>query len=288
MALTTASLLYAPEVWEDTVQAVFTTNSVLINAALTDDTLVGRPGDTVVFPRWDALTDLDILTEGVAMVPEALSQSSSRGTILEAGKAVEITDDAILNGVGDPQAEATRQLGLLAARRADADLIAAASAVKVGAITSTRPGVAAKDSAPLTLTGTAALSWNKIVDAVALLGDGYDPADMFGLVIRSSDRATVHKDPQFISAAQTASGNDIIRRGQIGQIGGMNVYVSDRIPAKQALIVKQGALGLRYKRRPIVETDRDILRRTNVIATNVHYAAHRLNDKGVVVLATAA
>ena len=43
----------------------------------------------------------------------------------------------------------------------------------------------------------------------------------------------------------------------------------------------RGALGALYKRRPIVERDRDILKRTNVITTNVHYAVKRLSDRGV-------
>lgn len=51
-------------------------------------------------------------------------------------------------------------------------------------------------------------------------------------------------------------------------------------------MVKRGALGLLYKRRPLVETDRDILSRTTVITTNVHYATQRLDDEGIVVLKT--
>jgi hypothetical protein len=53
-----------------------------------------------------------------------------------------------------------------------------------------------------------------------------------------------------------------------------------------ALMVKRGALGLLYKRRPLVETDRDILARSTVITTNVHYATKRLDDLGIVQITT--
>src|SRR5687768_4712850 len=114
MAATTSSGLYSPEVWEDVAQATFLNKAVVLNAALQKDNLVGKPGDTVEFPKWSTLSDLSDLTEGVAMTTEALTQSSTRATIKEAGKAVEITDTADLTGLGNPQDEAIRQFGVLA------------------------------------------------------------------------------------------------------------------------------------------------------------------------------
>lgn len=290
MALTDSPKLFVPEVWEDMAQAEFTGNVVVANAAMSNDTLVGSPGDTVDFPRWDALSELSDLTEGVAMTPEALTQSASKATIKEAGKAVEITDKAMLTGLGDPQAEAIRQFGILAARKVDADLITAATATVTDGIK--RPnGDVVGNSAPLThtlATGQTALTWNHIVDAVAKFGDDFDLADVYGMFVRSDAIAAVHKDTQFIAAAQTQSGNDIIRRGFLGQIGGMNVFVTNRLAARTSLIVKRNSLGVLWKRRPIVEQDRDILKRTNVVTTNLHYAVKRLSDKGVLVLTTAA
>lgn len=290
MALTDSTKLYSPEVWEDTSQAEFEGKVVVANAALSDDTLIGQPGDTIAFPKWDVLTDLDDLTEGVPMDPEAMTQRDSRATIKEAGKAVEITDKALLTGLGDPQAEAMRQFGILAARKVDSDLITAATATVTGGIT--RPdGTVVGDSAPLThalAAGSTTLTWPSIVDAVAKFGDDFDLADVYGMFVRSDAIAALHKDDQFISAAQTSAGNDVVRRGLLGQVGGMNVFVTDRLPARTSLIVKRNALGVLWKRRPIVEQDRDILKRTNVVATNLHYAVKRLNDKGVLVLTTAA
>lgn len=282
MALTTAAKLYSPEVWEDTSQAEFQGRVVVANAALSSDTLVGEPGDTVAFPAWDALTDLDDLDEGVPMDTEALTQSATRATIKEAGKAVEITDKAMLTGLGDPQAEAMRQFGILAARKVDADLVTAALATVTDG--RTRPdGSVVGDSAPYahTTAAGAGLTWDEFVTGTEVFGDDYELDEFFGLFIRSDQRAALQRDDQFIAAHDTAQGNDVIRRGYFGQLGGHNVYVTNRLPERTAMLVKRNALGVLWKRRPIVEQDRDILKRTNVVTTNLHYAVKRLNDAGV-------
>ncbi|MFE6683934.1 hypothetical protein [Streptomyces sp. NPDC057729] len=130
MAETKASNLIVPEVWGDMSQAKFT-GAVRVGgspAVLTDDTLTGQPGDTINFPKWGALGELDDLTEAVAMGTTVMGQTSSKATIKEAGKAVEISDNAMLNALGDPRTEAQRQFGILAARKVDAALIAQAQA----------------------------------------------------------------------------------------------------------------------------------------------------------------
>ncbi len=283
MAETLSTGLYAPEVWEDLSQAEFTNRAIVLNAATQADTLVGAPGDTVVFPKWSTLSDLDDLSEGVPMDTEALTQRSSRATIKEAGKAVEITDTASLNGLGNAQDEAIRQFGVLSARKLDADLISAATEIITGGITYA-DGTAAGNSAPLAFSTDAGvgLTWNTIVDSTTLFGDDFELSDVFGLFIRSDQKAAMLKDDQFIQAAQTTNGNAVINRGLIGQVGGMNVFVTDRLATGKAVIVKRNSLGVLYKRRPIVEQDRDILKRTNVVTTNLHYAVKRLNDKGIV------
>lgn len=284
MATTLSTGLYSPEVWEDVAQATFVNKAIVLNAALQSNTLVGKPGDTVEFPKWSTLSDLADLTEGVAMDTEALTQSSTRATIKEAGKAVEITDTADLTGLGNPQDEAIRQFGVLAARKVDGDLIATAAATIVGGVTHAN-GAAATDSAPHSHTTAAGgLTWAGIVGAIEKFGDDFEPDEFSGLYVRSDARAALFKDDQFIAATQGQGSNGIISRGLIGTLGGLDVFVTDRLPAAKAMIIKRNALGVLYKRRPIVEQDRDILKRTNVVTTNLHYATKRLNDKGVCVI----
>ncbi|CAL9296788.1 N4-gp56 family major capsid protein [Streptomyces sp. SudanB25_2051] len=274
---TTAAQMIVPDVWADMVQAKFKGALILGTLAIDDNTLEGKPGDSVSFPKWTALGEAEDLTEGTPMTPEQLGTNpGSEATIKEAGKAVELTDKSRLVAFGDPYAETQRQLGVLIARKIDKDLTAAAEA----------PGVITVDAS------TAALSWNVMVSGIERFGDEWDPQNMAGLVIHSVQRAALLRDPNFISADKLGAGA-VIPRGVIGQVGGVNIYVSDRVtvtpgttPTYNALLIRRGALGLLYKRRPIVETDRDILARTTVVTTNVHYAAHRLDDEGIVVLKT--
>lgn len=283
MAATMSTALYDPEVWADLAHEQFTGKAIVATstAVMVRDDLAGKPGDTITFPKWGLLTDLSDLTENVAMETEALTQSSSHATIKEAGKAVEITDTADLVGLGNAQDEALRQFGILAARKVDADLVKAATETVTGGIDK-RAG-AKTDSKPLQATTSGALSWNSIVDAISVFGDDFEPDEFTGLFIRSDQRSQIMKDQTFIRASESSAGGSgsIVNRGLIGDIAGIPVYVTNRLDSGRALLLKRNSLGLFYKRRPIVERDRDILKRTTVITTNVHYAVKRLTDTGV-------
>lgn len=280
MAVTAASNAFNPQVWADLIQASFLGQVRVLPHAITDDSLVGVPGDTVTFPKWNTLTDLAQLTEGVAMVPEAIDQTATKATIAEYGKAVEYSDSRELIGLGDVETEVVRQYGLLAARAIDSSLITVAAA----STAADAPNKIAA-SAPLTFasaagTGGTALTWAHVVGAIATFGDEWDPTDFAGLFIRSDAQAKLFVDSQFTNAGTLGSATPLAR-GQIGTLGGVPVIVTDRLAAGKFMLLKRGALGVLYKRRPIVEQDRDILKRTNVVTTNVHYAVKRLNDRGV-------
>jgi hypothetical protein len=285
MTATASTDLYIPEVWEDLAQAAFTGRTILAQAALTDDKLAGKPGDTVTFPKWNTLGDLEDLEELVPMDTEKMSQSATKATIKEAGKAVEISDTADLVGLGNPQDEAIRQFGILAARKVDKDLYAAAVATITGGVTYS-DGTTATDSKPLIFNAGAGVNigWDPLVDASGVFGDDWEPSDFSGLYINSAERGRIMKDDDFIRANQGNGGNALIQRGLIGDIGGVPVFVTNRVPAAKSLLLKKNSLGLKYKRRPIVEQDRDILKRSTVVTTNMHYATHRINDKGVLVI----
>lgn len=280
MAVTAASNAFNPQVWADLIQASFLGQVRVLPHAITDDSLVGKPGDTVTFPKWNTLTDLAQLTEGVAMVPEAIDQTATNATIAEYGKAVEYSDSRELIGLGDVETEVVRQYGMLAARAIDSSLITVAAA----STAADAPNKIAA-SAPLTFasaagTGGTALTWAHVVGAIATFGDEWDPTDFAGLFIRSDAQAKLFVDSQFTNAGTLGSATPLAR-GQIGALGGVPVIVTDRLAAGKFMLLKRGALGVLYKRRPIVEQDRDILKRTNVVTTNVHYAVKRLNDRGV-------
>ena len=283
MATTFSTDLYSPEVWADLAQDQFKKKAIIVNspAVLTDDTLVGQPGDTINFPSWMLMTDMADLAETDVLVPEKLTQKNSQATIKEAGKAAEWTDKAKLVGIGNVQDEAIRQFGILSARKVDADLIAAATA-SIAAGTTYADGTAATASNPLKLTATGGFTWANIVKAGLLFGDEWDPAEFAGIYINSAAAEIMLNDEKFIQAAQGAGTNSLINGGLIGTKNGLQFFYTNRLAANKALLLKRNSLGLFYKRRPIVEQDRDILARTTVVATNMHYGVKRILDEGVV------
>lgn len=292
---TTTADLIIPEVWADAVAPVILGRTVWAQLADTDDQLVGQPGETVIFPKFDYIGDADDLTEGVAMDTTKLSMSDSRATIKEAGKAVELTDSATLAAIGNPNSQAQTQLALSVARKIDTDLRIAAERVAAAVGTPGEHGYEAATT-PLIVAATAdRFSWASYVAATQMLGDEYDPSDLAGLVLHSAQMGSLMLDEHFIRADSFGAGA-VIQRGQIGSIGNVPVFISDRVTKTgvgvdtvyNAVLVRKGALALKFKRRPIVETDRDILKRTNIITTNVHYATKRVDDRGIVIIKTKA
>lgn len=294
---TTASNLIVPDVWADAVAPVILGKAVMTQLADTDDTLVGQPGERVIFPKWAYIGDADDLTEGVAMDVTQMAMTDSFATIKEAGKAVELSDTAVLTALGNPNSQAQTQLALSVARKIDTDLTAAATVIVTGSSDPDNP-----NTSPLVLgpVGTAAnkpLSWNLLTQGFALWGDEYDVSEIAGIVVHSVGHIQLLNDANFLSADKFGAGA-VLLRGQVGSIGTIPLFISDRVPAiadldnvtggsqpgYYALAIRKGALALKYKRRPIVETDRDILKRTNVITTNVHYATKRTDDRGVLLI----
>ena len=122
---------------------------------------------------------------------------------------------------------------------------------------------------------------------------------MAGIVIHSKQHVDLLNDSNFVSVDKFGQ-NATILRGQVGAIATVPVFVSDRATTitdidsgttdnqagYKALLIKKNSLSVLYKRQPLVETDRDILKRNTVVTVNAHYAVKRIDDRGVVVLPT--
>lgn len=282
MTQTVKANVINPAVYRDMVGATFLGQTRVFNsgAVLSDGTLVGNPGDTVHFPKWGTIGELDTLTEGTAMTPTGMTSSDQTATIKEVGKAVEITDSAQLTALGSPLDEARRQFGILASRRIDADLITQAQADETAQGGGTPFAVTAA-------TGQVAASYARIVDGIKLFGDEWDPAAFAGIFINSAQHAELLADTNFITADKLGASATILT-GQVGQIAGVSVFVTDRVAAKKILFLKRNSLGALYKRQPLVEQDRDILARSTILTTTIHYAVKRIDPRGVGVVTLAA
>ena len=123
MATTMLANLLDPQVVADLVEKKLIYNIRFAPLADVDMTLVGRPGDTVTLPYFNYIGKADDLTEASAISAVAMTTGSASVQIKEAGKAVEITDTAILSGYGDPYGQAAEQIVLSMADKIDYDLL---------------------------------------------------------------------------------------------------------------------------------------------------------------------
>lgn len=223
---------------------------------------IGQEGDTVKFPRWEPLGEFAALAEDTAMTPEKMTSNEDTASVQVAGKAVEITDWATLAGRGDPSEEAGRQIATLGARYVDSRLVVEA------------------ETTALAETPGAILSWDVFVDAIITHWGDRAFEQVGGIVVHSKQVGDLMKDNDFKTANNFGADAALIR-GFIGRLGLYPVYVSDRLTVTAgspdtytALVLKTGALGLRFQRQLLVETDRDILKKADVIAADVRFAVH--------------
>ena len=256
MALTKLQNMINPEVLGAFLETKLVNAIKLSPLAVVGTELQGRAGNTLTLPTWQYIGDAADLAEGVADVPVSLEAQSREITIKKASKSVEITDEALLSGYGNPADEIASQLLTSIASKVEADCFAAlatASLKQVGQVNA-----------------------DTVADALVKFGEDLDE-EMF-LFINPADYATIRKNANF----SYVNGQQMTIGGTVGYIFNCAVVVSNRVAANTALIVKRGALGIELKRGVNVESDRDILRKTNVYSVDEHYVAY-LRDASKVI-----
>lgn len=265
---TKVSNLVNPQVMADLIATKLPSKIKFAPLATVDNTLVGQPGNTITVPQYAYIGDAEDIAEGIAMGTTVLTESTTQATVKKAGKAVELTDESVLSGYGDPVGQTNDQLIKAIAQKVDADCVTA-----LGTATLTYDGSAA------------AISYDAVVDAVAKFGEE-DDEDRY-LFIHPGQVATLRKDADFMDANKYPM--QTVMTGTIGEICGCKVVVSNKVPVDATnytnFIVKSGALTIYMKRDANVETDRDILKKTTVISVDEHYVAV-LSDASRVVKAT--
>ena len=108
-----------------------------------------------------------------------------------------------------------------------------------------------------TLTHTAALSYDAIVDAIAKL-NVEDESGLF-LIVNPEGKAELRKDPDYVAARM----GEVVYNGQVGTIAGIPVIVSKAVSG--AFIMSKDAVKLFMKKDVEVEQERDADTRTNSI-----------------------
>lgn len=280
---TKISDLINPQVMADMISAKIASKIVVAPFAKIDTTLQGVPGNTVTVPQYAYIGDAADIAEGVAAETVKLTASTTTVTVKKAMKAVELTDEAVLSGYGNPVGETNTQLAKSIASKVDSD------------------AMTALQGAQLVYNGsTAAIKYSGIVDAIDLFEEEVNSEKV--IFVHPKQVTQLRKDSDFISADKYKSG--VILSGEIGMIANCRVVPSKKVPVVKVgetgsqvdcyacPIVKlnndaeteddASALTIYLKRDTNVETDRVSLSRKTDISVDKHYAVALSNTAKVV------
>ena len=274
MTQTKIAQLVNPEVMADMVSAKLPKMIKFTPLAYVERELVGQPGNTLTVPKWEYSGDAKDIEEGVAIEPDQLTTKKSTMTIKKAGKGIELTDEAVLSGLGDPIGQATHQIALAIANKVDNDLVVEA-----------KKATQYVDDAPV--TGDA------LDKALAVFADEEDAR--YVALINPEDAIALRKDTAKEWARGSEIGANIVVSGTFGETHGVQIVRSKKVEKGKGFLVKvsavetdtddvakYGAFVINLKRDVAIETDRDILKKTTVITGDEHYGVYLYDPTKVV------
>ena len=274
MTQTKIEQLVNPEVMADMVSAKLPKMIKFTPLAYVERELVGQPGNTVTVPKWVYSGDAKDIAEGEAIVPDQLTTAKSTMTIKKAGKGIEVTDEALLSGYGDPLGQAAHQIALAIANKVDNDL--ATEAAKATQYV---------DDAPT--TGDA------LDKALAVFSDEEDAH--YVAVINPEDAIALRSNTVKEWLRGSEIGANTVVSGTFGETHGVQIVRSKKVTKGKGFLVKisavetdtddvakYGAFVINLKRDVAIETDRDILKKTTVITGDEHYGVYLYDPTKVV------
>lgn len=271
MATTLLSNMINPVVIADFIDAKLVDNMVFAPLATVDYTLEGRAGSVLRFPVWRYIGDASTLSEASTLSVATLVASSASVEVHKIAQGVEITDEAVLSGLGDPIGEAVSQITLAMASGIDNEMLSTLN-TDIASTMTYQTASTATDPADTDIT-----------DALELFGEDIDGVKVAVVppAVYTKMRKTGKDNGNWIPASELAA--EIAIKGTVGEYQGCQVIVSNKLKAsKNIYIIKPGALRLIVKRGAQVETDRDILKFTNVITGSVHFATYLYNASGAI------
>lgn len=274
MTQTKIAQMVNPEVLADMVSAKLPKMIKFTPLAYVERELVGQPGNTVTVAKWVYSGDAKDITEGEAIVPDQLTTDKSTMTIKKAGKGVEVTDEALLSGYGDPLGQAAHQISLAIANKVDNDLVVEA-----------KKATQYVDDAPT--TGAA------LDKALAVFEDEEDAR--YVALVNPQDAIALRADTVKEWVRGSEIGANIVISGTFGETHGVQIVRSKKVEKGKGFLVKvsavetdtddvakYGAFVINLKRDVAIETDRDILKKTTVITGDEHYGVYLYDPTKVV------
>ena len=274
MTQTKLAQMINPEVMADMVSAKLDKMIKFTPLAYVERMLVGQPGTTITVPKWEYSGDAKDVAEGEAITPDQLTTAKSTMTIKKAGKGIELTDEAVLSGYGDPIGQATHQIALAIANKVDNDLVEEAKK-------------ATQFVADAPTTGDA------LDKALAVFADEEDAR--YVALLNPEDAIALRKDTAKEWVRGSEIGANIVVSGTFGEAHGIQIVRSKKVEKDKGFLVKvsavdtdtddvakYGAFVINLKRDVAIETDRDILKKTTVITGDEHYGVYLYDPSKVV------
>lgn len=263
-----------PEVMADMVSAKLPKLLKFTPLAYVETALEGQPGSVLTVPAFEYAGDATDVAEGEAIPLDQLTTKKTTMTIKKAGKGYEITDEAVLSGLGDPIGQATYQLGLAIANKIDNDIVEIAK-------TATQHVA----EAPTTL--------ETIDKALQIFEDEEDVR--YVAVINPKDAISLKANigKEWVKGSEL--GAEMVVSGTFGEAGGVQIVRSKKVEQGKGFLVqvsakqtdpddeaKYGAFVINLKRNVAIETDRDIIKKTTVITGDEHYGVYLYDQSKVV------
>ena len=268
--------LIDPEVMAPMISAKLSSAIVATPFAKIDNTLVGRPGSTITVPRYEYIGAATDLAEGETADKTKLTTTSTPYTVKKAVKQVELTDEAVLSGYGNPVGETNSQLAKAIAEKVDNDVMAALK------------------GAQLTFAATGDISYDNIVDAIDALNEEENVEKV--MFIHPKQVSTLRKDDDFIS--NDKYNNNVIMRGEIGMVANTRIVVSKKaindagtyylnpiveLKPESQTGDESAAVTIFMKRNVNLETQRELGNYTTLIGVDEHYVVALTDESKVVV-----
>ena len=273
---TTLNKMIDPEVMAPMISAKIEKAIVATPFAKIDTTLAGKPGSTITVPKYQYIGDAEDLAEGATADKTLLTTTSAEYTVKKAVKQVELTDEAVLSGYGNPVGETNSQLAKSIASKVDNDVMEALK------------------GAQLQKTFDSAISYNNIVDAIDVLNEEENVEKV--MFIHPKQVSGLRKDANFISNDKYP--NNVIMKGEIGMIANTRIVASKKArneagtyflnPIVELKPESQtgdeiAAVTIFLKRDTNVETQRELGNYTTLIGADKHYVAALTDESKVVV-----
>lgn len=269
--------LIDPEVMAPMISAKIPNAIVATAFAKIDTTLEGQPGSTITIPYYKYIGDAEEVAEGVEQGTAQLTTDADTYTVKKIVKDVELTDEAVLSGYGNPVGETNNQLAKAIASKIDNDVMDELKGAQV------------------TKTFEDSISYDNIVDAIDLFAEEENVDKV--MFIHPHQVSELRKDENFIS--NDKYNNNVIMRGEIGMVANTRI-----VPSRKAIDTENGyylnpivqlraesqtgdeeraAVTIFMKRGINLETERKVKGKKTLISADEHYVAALTDESKVVV-----